>query len=148
MLIEVWHIINRDKGVRFVFEFFGNHLELHKHLAPSGAIGLDNPHGASRRVAFNPLNKIYLEKANLDVELLGQGFTWLDTGTHESLVDATNFVKTVETHQNRKIACLEEIAYNNGWISKDELNTAYELYKKNQYGKYLKDVMDGKFIDQ
>ena len=53
MLIEVWHIINRDKGVRFVFEFFGNHLELHKHLAPSGAIGLDNPHGASRRVAFN-----------------------------------------------------------------------------------------------
>jgi glucose-1-phosphate thymidylyltransferase len=49
---------------------------------------------------------------------------------------------------NRKIACLEEIAYNNGWISKDELNTAYELYKKNQYGKYLKDVMDGKFIDQ
>ena len=64
------------------------------------------------------------------------------------LVDATNFVKTVETHQNRKIACLEEIAYNNGWISKDELSTAYELYKKNQYGKYLKDVMDGKFIDQ
>ena len=53
MLIEVWHIINRDKGVRFVFEFFGNHLELHKHLAPNGAIGLDNPHGASRRVAFN-----------------------------------------------------------------------------------------------
>ena len=57
-------------------------------------------------------------------------------------------MKTVETHQNRKIACLKEIAYNNGWISKDELNTAYELYKKNQYGKYLKDVMDGKFIDQ
>jgi len=53
VLIEVWHIINRDKGVRFVFEFFGNHLELHKHLAPNGAIGLDNPHGASRRVAFN-----------------------------------------------------------------------------------------------
>ena len=101
-----------------------------------------------RELEITDLNKIYLEKGNLDVELLGQGFTWLDTGTHESLVDATNFVKTVETHQNRKIACLEEIAYNNGWISKDELNTAYELYKKNQYGKYLKDVMDGKFIDQ
>ena len=57
------------------------------------------------------LNRIYLEKGNLNVELLGQGFTWLDTGTHESLVDATNFVKTVETHQHRKIACLEEIAY-------------------------------------
>ena len=103
---------------------------------------------ARGELEITDLNKIYLEKGNLSVELLGQGFTWLDTGTHESLVDATNFVKTVETHQNRKIACLEEIAYNNGWISKDELNTAYELYKKNQYGKYLKDVMDGKFIDK
>lgn len=73
--------------------------------------------------------------------LLGQGFTWLDTGTHESLVDATNFVKTVETHQNRKIACLEEIAYNNGWIDKEELQKACELYQKNQYGRYLKDVL-------
>ena len=103
---------------------------------------------ARGELEITDLNKIYLEKENLSVELLGQGFTWLDTGTHESLVDATNFVKTVETHQNRQIACLEEIAYNNGWISKDELNTAYELYKKNQYGKYLKDVMDGKFLDK
>jgi glucose-1-phosphate thymidylyltransferase len=93
------------------------------------------------------LNKIYLEKGKLNVELLGQGFTWLDTGTHESLVDATNFVKTVETHQHRKIACLEEIAYNNGWISKDELIERYELLKKNQYGAYLKDVIDGKYMD-
>ena len=80
------------------------------------------------------------------MELLGQGFTWLDTGTHESLVDATNFVKTVEQHQHRKIACLEEIAYLNGWISKDELMEVYEVMKKNQYGQYLKDVMDGKYI--
>ena len=93
------------------------------------------------------LNKIYLEKGDLEVTLLGQGFTWLDTGTHESLVDATNFVKTVETHSHRKIACLEEIAYLNGWISKDELEKACELYKKNQYGKYLKDVLEGKYID-
>ena len=119
--------------------FYDNHVvEYAKQIKPS----------ARGELEITDLNKIYLEKGNLDVELLGQGFTWLDTGTHESLVDATNFVKTVETHQNRKIACLEEIAYNNGWISKDELNTAYELYKKNQYGKYLKDVMDGKFIDQ
>ena len=68
-----------------------------------------------------------------------------DTGTHESLVDATNFVKTVEQHQHRKIACLEEIAYLNGWISKDELMEVYEVMKKNQYGQYLKDVMDGKY---
>lgn len=93
------------------------------------------------------LNKIYLENGELEVSLLGQGFTWLDTGTHESLVEATNFVKTIETHQNRKIACLEEIAYNHGWMSKDKLQEAYEMFKKNQYGKYLKDILDGKFID-
>ena len=69
------------------------------------------------------------------MELLGQGFTWLDTGTHESLVDATNFVKTMETHQHRKIACLEEIAYLNGWISKDAVLEVYEVLKKNQYGQ-------------
>ena len=84
---------------------------------------------------------------NLNVELLGQGFTWLDTGTHESLVDATNFVKTVETHQHRKIACLEEIAYLNGWISREQVMEEYEILKKNQYGQYLKDVLDGKYID-
>ena len=91
------------------------------------------------------LNRIYLENGELQVELLGQGFTWLDTGTHASLVDATNFVYTVETHQHRKIACLEEIAYLNHWITKDQLMEIYEVYKKNQYGAYLKDVMDGKY---
>lgn len=94
------------------------------------------------------LNKIYLEKGKLNVELLGAGFTWLDTGTHESLVEATNFVKTIEDHQHRKIACLEEIAFRNKWIDEKELNAAYEIYKKNEYGKYLKDVLDGKFINQ
>ena len=94
------------------------------------------------------LNRIYLEQGELNVELLGQGFTWLDTGTHESLVDATNFVKTVETHQHRKIACLEEIAYLNGWISRDDVMKVYEVLKKNQYGQYLKDVLDGKYIDR
>ena len=69
------------------------------------------------------------------------------SGTHESLVEATNFVKTVETHQHRKIACLEEIAYLNGWITKEEVLEAYEVLKKNQYGKYLKDVLDGKYIE-
>ncbi len=76
-----------------------------------------------------------------------QGFTWLDTGTHESLVDATNFIKTVETHQHRKIACLEEIAYLNGWITKEDVLKVYEILKKNQYGQYLKDVLDGKYVD-
>ncbi len=94
------------------------------------------------------LNRIYLEENMLNVELLGQGFTWLDTGTHESLVDATNFVKTIETHQHRKIACLEEIAYLNGWITREDVLAIYEEVKKNQYGQYLKDVLDGKYIDK
>lgn len=102
---------------------------------------------ARGELEITDLNRIYLENDQLNVELLGQGFTWLDTGTHESLVDATNFVKTVETHQHRKIACLEEIAYLNGWIGKEELMALYEVLKKNQYGQYLKDVMEGKYLD-
>lgn len=93
------------------------------------------------------LNRIYLQQGKLNVELMGQGFTWLDTGTHESLVDATNFVKTVETNQHRKIACLEDIAYQRGWISKQDVEKVIEVMKNNQYGKYLKDVIDGKYID-
>lgn len=93
------------------------------------------------------LNKIYLANGNLHVEILGQGFTWLDTGTHESLVDASNFIKTVETHQHRKVACLEEIAYLNGWISKQQLIKLYEPMQNNQYGQYLKAIVEGKFID-
>ncbi len=93
------------------------------------------------------LNRIYLENGDLSVELLGQGFTWLDTGTHESLVDATNFVKTIEQHQHRKIGCLEEIGYLNGWITREEVMQTYEVMKKNEYGQYLKDVLDGKYLD-
>lgn len=92
------------------------------------------------------LNRIYLEKGNLNVELLGRGYTWLDTGTHESLVEATNFVHTVETHEHRKIACLEEIAYVNGWITREKMEEAARMYSKNEYGKYLRDVLDGKYI--
>ena len=93
------------------------------------------------------LNRVYLERGELNVELLGQGFTWLDTGTHESLADATNFVKTLETHQHRKIACLEEIAYLNGWITRDQVMKVAGQLSKNQYGQYLKDVIEGKYID-
>ena len=118
--------------------FYDNRVvEYAKNIKPS----------ARGELEITDLNRIYLENGDLEVTLLGQGFTWLDTGTHESLVDATNFVHTVETHSHRKIACLEEIAYLNGWISKDELQKAYELYQKNQYGKYLKDVLEGKYID-
>ena len=93
------------------------------------------------------LNRIYLDQGELNVELLGQGFTWLDTGTHESLVEATNFVKTVESHQNRKIGCLEDIAYMNGWITREQVEEIIKLYKGNQYSSYLQDVLDGKYVD-
>lgn len=118
--------------------FYDNRVvEYARNLKPS----------ARGELEITDLNRIYLEEGILNVELLGQGFTWLDTGTHESLVDATNFVKTVEQHQHRKIACLEEIAYLNGWISHDVMLGVYEMLKKNQYGQYLKDVLDGKYMD-
>ena len=85
---------------------------------------------ARGELEITDLNKIYLDNGSLDVTLLGRGFTWLDTGTHESLVDATNFVRTVETHQNRKIACLEEIAYNNGWIDDEELKEKLKKFEE------------------
>lgn len=119
--------------------FYDNRVvEYAKSLKPS----------ARGELEITDLNRIYLENGELEVTLLGQGFTWLDTGTHESLVDATNFVKTVETHQHRKIACLEEIAYLKGWITKGQLEEIYEIYKKNQYGAYLRDVLDGKFLEK
>ena len=118
--------------------FYDNRVvEYAKNLKPSKRGELE----------ITDLNRIYLESGELDVALLGKGFTWLDTGTQESLVDATNFVYTVESHEHRKIACLEEIAFKNGWISREKVEEAYQLYKKNEYGKYLKDVLDGKYIE-
>ena len=117
--------------------FYDNRVvEYAKNLKPSKRGELE----------ITDLNRIYLEQGELNVELLGQGFTWLDTGTHESLVEATNFVKTVEEHQNRKIGCLEDIAYINGWISRETVEEAIKIYP-NQYGQYLQDVLDGKYID-
>ena len=119
--------------------FYDNRVvEYAKNLKPS-------PRG---ELEITDLNRIYLENGELNVELLGQGFTWLDTGTHESLVEATNFVMNLEKHQHRKLACLEDIAYMNGWIEKEDVLAAYEVMKKNQYGQYLKDVIDGRYVDK
>lgn len=118
--------------------FYDNKVvEYAKDLKPS----------ARGELEITDLNRIYLEDGQLNVELLGQGFTWLDTGTHESLVEATNFVMTMEKHQHRKLACLEDIAYMNGWITREDVMKTYEVMKKNQYGQYLKDVLDGKYVD-
>ncbi len=99
---------------------------------------------ARGELEITDLNRMYLEDDSLDVVTFGRGFTWLDTGTHESLAEATAFVKMIEDHQGLKISCPEEIAYNNGWITKEQLREQAELMKKNQYGKFLFDVLEGK----
>jgi glucose-1-phosphate thymidylyltransferase len=89
------------------------------------------------------INKAYLARGDLNVELLGRGFAWLDTGTHDSLMEAGNFVQTVEHRQGLKVACLEEIAFHKGWLSKDLLLTHAESLKKTSYGEYLLKVAGG-----
>lgn len=89
------------------------------------------------------VNNAYLEKNELNVEVLGRGFAWLDTGTHESLLEAAQFVETIEKRQGYKVACLEEIAYNNGWLTKEQVKTAGELMSKNSYGQYLLALANG-----
>jgi glucose-1-phosphate thymidylyltransferase len=83
------------------------------------------------------VNKAYLERGDLKVELLGRGHAWLDTGTHDSLIEAGHFVQTIERRQGLKVACLEEIGFHNGWISKDQLLNQAQLLKKSDYGQYL-----------
>lgn len=83
------------------------------------------------------LNEMYLQQGKLNVEMLGRGFAWLDTGTHESLLEAAQFVETIEKRQGYKIACLEEISFNNGWLSKQELEALAKPFIKNSYGQYL-----------
>ena len=89
------------------------------------------------------INIAYLSRGDLNVELLGRGFAWLDTGTHDSLMDAGQFVQTVENRQGLKVACLEEIAFHNGWLSKSDLQSRAEMLKKTSYGEYLFKVADG-----
>lgn len=108
--------------------FYDNRVvEIAKNIEPS-------PRG---ELEITDINKKYLELGELNVELLGRGFAWLDTGTHESLLEASQFIETVEKRQTLKIACLEEIAYNMGYITKEKLIELAEPLKKNQYGQYL-----------
>jgi glucose-1-phosphate thymidylyltransferase len=108
--------------------FYDNRVvEIAKNIKPS-------PRG---ELEITDINKAYLEMGELNVELLGRGFAWLDTGTHESLLEASQFIETVEKRQSLKIACLEEIAYKMGYITKDKLLQLAEPLMKNQYGQYL-----------
>lgn len=88
------------------------------------------------------VNKVYLEKGNLEVEIMGRGFAWLDTGTHESLLEASTFIETIEKRQNLKVACLEEISYRMGYITRDQLIELAQPLKKNEYGKYLLSLVE------
>ena len=115
--------------------FYDNDVvEIAKSIKPS-------PRG---ELEITDVNKVYLERGNLNVELLGRGFAWLDTGTHESLLDASMFIETVERRQSLKVACLEEIAYRKGYISKEQLLKLAEPLKKNNYGQYLIDLANRK----
>jgi glucose-1-phosphate thymidylyltransferase len=87
------------------------------------------------------LNQMYMQRGDLHVELLGRGFAWLDTGTHESLLEAAMFVETIEKRQGYKIACLEEIAWRNGWLSNEQVDQTAKVLSKNGYGQYLADLL-------
>ena len=106
-------------------------IEIAKQVKPSNRGELE----------ITSINEEYLKQGKLTVELLGRGFAWLDTGTHDSLIEAGQFVQTIEHRQGYKIACLEEISYNNGWISKEKVLEIAKPLSKNGYGKYLKDLV-------
>ena len=91
-------------------------------------------------VEITTVNQMYMERGDLSVELLGRGFAWLDTGTHESLLEAAQFVETIEKRQGYKVACLEEIALNNGWLTKQQVAEIGQTMSKNAYGQYLIDL--------
>ena len=101
---------------------------------------------ARGELEITDVNRLYLEEGKLKVKLLGRGYAWLDTGTMESLFDASNFVKTVESRQGIMVSAVEEIAYLNGWIDRDTLMEAAERYGKSPYGAHLKSVADGKIM--
>lgn len=96
---------------------------------------------ARGELEITSVNQHYLERGDLRVDLLGRGFAWLDTGTHDSLSEASTFVEVIEKRQGLKLACLEEIAYNNGWIGKEDVRRVAQVMAKNQYGQYLLDLI-------
>ena len=111
-------------------------VEIAKHIKPS----------ARGELEITEINQIYLEQNKLNVELLGRGFAWLDTGTHDSLIDASQFIATIEKRQSFKVSCLEEIAFRKGWISKEHLKTLATPLLQTAYGQYLLRIADEPLI--
>ena len=95
-------------------------------------------------IEITSINEMYLKENRLKVELMGRGYAWLDTGTHDNLLEASQFIATIEKRQGLKVACIEEISYNNGWISKEKLKKLGEELKKTGYGQYLLKIADEK----
>lgn len=116
-----------DYAVTGLYFYDNEVLEIAKSVKPS----------ARGELEITSINQAYLDRNKLNVELLGRGFAWLDTGTHESLLEASQFVETIEKRQGFKIACLEEIAFNNGWLSVDSMCRIGQALSKNSYGKYI-----------
>ena len=108
-------------------------VDIAKNISPS----------ARGELEITDVNQFYLADKSINVELLGRGFAWLDAGTHDSLLDSGQFVKTIEQRQGLKIACLEEIAFDAGWINQEELNRQAHYFKKTSYGQYLLSLTDG-----
>ena len=113
-------------------------VDVAKHIKPS----------ARGELEITTVNQEFLKDGELKVQVFGRGFAWLDTGTHDSLSEASNFVEVIEKRQGLKVACLEAIAYRRGWISEERMRELAKPMLKNQYGQYLKDVLDGKYIDE
>lgn len=112
--------------------FYDHHVvEMAKQVKPS----------ARGELEITTLNQMYLERGTLNVELLGRGFAWLDTGTHDSLIEASQFIHTIEKRQGFKVACLEEIAYRKGWLTREQLATEAKLLGKTLYGQYLSQLI-------
>lgn len=111
-----------------------NVVEMAKQVKPS----------ARGELEITTLNQMYLERGELQVELLGRGFAWLDTGTHDSLVEASHFIHTIEKRQGMKVACLEEIAFRKGWLSKAQVAEQVKILSKTDYGRYLENLISEK----